>query len=280
MTINHPHFEKAKRAYYNLSFVPEKRASEWCQSFDETMQEMKTLGINDAKIERWESLTLRHLNVQSRCASTMIVGPAKFPVAKAEKANMAERKAANIAFDYYQRIVEQAKKEIFYKENPDAKPIMAGDSDAIARLEKEIATATELQNAMKIYNESLRKGTPNISATIQELATKEGFKNGFPSFRLKNNLAEIKRLQARLFVLKKAKETGTNKHIINGVKIVENTEIMRLQLFFDGKPEKSLIEILKNNAFKWAPSLGAWQRQLTENAKWTFQERILPMLKA
>ena len=51
-------------------------------------------------------------------------------------------------------------------------------------------------------------------------------------------------------------------------KVVENSEIMRLQFIFDGKPEAEVRDILKQFGFKWAPSQNAWQRQLTGNAKY------------
>jgi hypothetical protein len=54
---------------------------------------------------------------------------------------------------------------------------------------------------------------------------------------------------------------------------------MRLQLFFDGKPAQEIIKLLKSNAFKWAPSNMAWQRQLTNNAVYSFNQYVLPALK-
>ena len=42
---------------------------------------------------------------------------------------------------------------------------------------------------------------------------------------------------------------------------------MRIQLFFEGKPEPEVRDILKSNGFRWAPSVGAWQRQLNNNGK-------------
>ena len=52
---------------------------------------------------------------------------------------------------------------------------------------------------------------------------------------------------------------------------MENTEIMRLQLIFDGKPEPEVRDILKSNGFRWAPSNQCWQRQLTNNAKYALK---------
>ena len=42
-----------------------------------------------------------------------------------------------------------------------------------------------------------------------------------------------------------------------------NREDNRLQVFFDGKPDADTRAELKSNGFRWAPSVGAWQRQLT-----------------
>ena len=67
--------------------------------------------------------------------------------------------------------------------------------------------------------------------------------------------------------------------VINGVRCLENTEAMRLQLFFEGKPAREIITLLKSHAFKWSPSNMAWQRQLTNNAIYAFNHWILPVLK-
>ena len=39
-----------------------------------------------------------------------------------------------------------------------------------------------------------------------------------------------------------------------------------LQLFFEAKPSEEQRRELQSKGFKWAPSQGAWQRQLTKNA--------------
>lgn len=61
--------------------------------------------------------------------------------------------------------------------------------------------------------------------------------------------------------------------IINGetAKIVRNKADMRLQLVFEGKPEAATREILKANGFRWAPSVGAWQRLLNGNAEYSLR---------
>lgn len=45
-----------------------------------------------------------------------------------------------------------------------------------------------------------------------------------------------------------------------------NTDENRIQVFFYEKPDNDTRTELRGAAFKWAPSQGAWQRQLTDNA--------------
>lgn len=77
----------------------------------------------------------------------------------------------------------------------------------------------------------------------------------------------LKDLEPRMLESKEniiAQETFT----INGedVEVKKDTDIVRLQLLFSGKPNSDTRNILKSNGFKWAPSQGAWQRLLNDNA--------------
>ena len=89
----------------------------------------------------------------------------------------------------------------------------------------------------------------------------------YPSWALQNNLANIKRCQQRVDELKKTKEKGTSEADYGDFKVIENTELMRIQIVFDGKPDEAIRSTLKANGFRWAPSQGAWQRQLASNGK-------------
>lgn len=51
----------------------------------------------------------------------------------------------------------------------------------------------------------------------------------------------------------------------DGVKLVQNTTLDRIQLLFDGKPPADVISLLKGAAFRWSPRENAWQRQNTNN---------------
>lgn len=42
-----------------------------------------------------------------------------------------------------------------------------------------------------------------------------------------------------------------------------NRQQIRDKLVIDGKPPRETIQMLKSNGFRWSPTNGAWQRQLT-----------------
>lgn len=54
-------------------------------------------------------------------------------------------------------------------------------------------------------------------------------------------------------------------------KMVENTENMRLQLFFEGKPSEEIRALLKSHSFRWSGKNKCWQRQLTNNARFSYK---------
>ncbi len=63
-----------------------------------------------------------------------------------------------------------------------------------------------------------------------------------------------------------------------GFQVERNTDINRLQLKFDGKPEANIRSILKSNGFRWSPREGAWQRQLGGNSEGGLN-RVIEQLK-
>jgi predicted peroxiredoxin len=83
---------------------------------------------------------------------------------------------------------------------------------------------------------------------------------------LTNNNANIKRIEKRIAGLKALADTVAVHIEINGVRIFENREANRLQLFFDGKPAAEVIKQLKEHGFRWCRSEVAWQRHISNNA--------------
>ena len=86
----------------------------------------------------------------------------------------------------------------------------------------------------------------------------------YPAYLLSNNNANIRRTRQRIEDLKSQSEYAG--WAFPGGRAEINEGENRLQLFFEEKPSEEQRRELKSNGFKWAPSQGAWQRQLTKNA--------------
>lgn len=222
----------------------------------------------------------REIHIGCMCPSVMISGAGNFPVKKKEKQNQAWEKNHQF-YQETQQILEKMKSVYYGKDI-----IKSGDEDAIERLEEKLENLKDTQETMKATNKAIRM--KNTEKGDEELRTM-GYSDeqiaelrkpdycgriGYPDYALQNNNANIHRVEDRLKSLKAAKEKGTQETECEFFKVVENTEIMRLQLFFEGKPELEVREVLKSNGFRWAPSQNAWQRQLTGNAKYALQQVI------
>lgn len=165
--------------------------------------------------------------------------------------------------------------------------ISSDDPDAPDKLRERIAKLKETQEKMKAANAAIRKssGWP-VEGQIGAIVTATGLSEaaaakllqpdyagriGFPSYALTNNSANIRRLEARLRRVERlatAREAAPMvEEVIGEVRLVENREINRVQIFFPGKPSAEVRASLKLAGFRWAPSEGAWQRQWSEVAK-------------
>lgn len=235
------------------------------------------------KLAEWYN---EHFRVEAMCPSILISGAGNFPVHKKEKQN-SRRETLRQKWNDIQKIVDR-----IASCGTDA--IKSNDARAIEKLELKIEKLTEEQEMMKAVNAYYRKnktldGCPALTEEEIEKSKEEMAKGWniedkpFPGWALSNNNANIRRLKERLEKLKAIKEAGTQEHSedevgIEGLKIVENTEAMRIQLIFDDKPDDKTRELLKRNGFRWSPRFTAWQRNLNENGKWAAR-RVIEELK-
>lgn len=237
------------------------------------------------KAERYSRKLAEYYNDYYRneasCPSILISGGSNFPVRKKNKQNSRRdtlHKTWQYLEDYAQKITHLLTME---------QPILSSDENAIELLEEKVKDLTEMQERMKAVNAYYRKektldGCEELTDDMRreiEADWARGWYVGtpFPAYALSNNNANIKRTKDRLERLKKEKSKETTENEVAdlpGVTLKENIEEMRLQLFFEGKPEPEVRDILKRQAFKWSPRNGCWQRQLTNNARLAAKQAI------
>ncbi len=224
----------------------------------------------------------RNSSVEAMCPSVLISGAGNFPVKKKEKQN-SRREALMQEWEDIARIARRI-------ETVGSDAIMSGDAQALEKLRHRLEQREDAQETMRETNAYWRKhktldGCPYLTPEQAQAITEAMAKpyrfdpSPFPTYQLSTNNAEIRRLKDRIAQLEKVKATGTQEHSeedigVEGLKIVENAEAMRIQLIFDGKPEEEVRTLLKHWGFKWSPSFGAWQRVLNDNGKYAARKVI------
>lgn len=159
--------------------------------------------------------------------------------------------------------------------------ISSDDPEAIKLLKEKLEKLEKLQEVMKAANKIVRSKKLTDEEKIQEMVklglSEEGAANalkpdfcgriGFASYSLQNNNANIKRVKDRIKELEKRASEETTEEEINGVRIVDNVEDNRLQIFFEGIPAEEIRNTLKHNGFRWSRYNGCWQSYRSERAK-------------
>ena len=293
--------DQAIRSYDNTSFSPEKRGETMIDEYSEElvvdMEELKAGGADEANIadyrQRYERYFTSYLHAKSNTFSVMITGGSNFPVRRHEKANRSERRHYEIFREWRVR----AKKAIIRKAQPEKT-----FTSELERYRSELAGMKHNHELMKACNSIIKKSTAKkqttedcikqlVEAGLGEedarkiLVNKFGY-IGYPSFRLTNNNASMKRIEEMIKTLEQKEEmAGTNpitKYSFDGGEMVINYEIDRIQVFFSERPTTSELNEWKSkglNSFNWSPSNKAWQRKITANALHAVKRMLTNIVK-
>ena len=294
--INETAARRAREANSYRGYVPGSATAEYRAEIDEAAgiaegQKSIVDPIHHERIDRLFALYCRklaeHMNkgfeIEARVPSILVAGGSNFPVQKKEKQNAARSK--------HRAEYEEIKGILDKIRGAGTAGISSDDPDAIEKLKDKLMRLVAEQTHMKAANAHWRKhktmkGFPEMSdesaARIDE-EMKSAYtwvqKNGpFESFKLTNNNANIKRVRDRIAQLEKKAERAAEAGAagdgafdgweFDGGCIVRNYTENRLQILFNDKPDQELRTELKRYGFRWAPSQGAWQRLLSNNAEY------------
>mgnify|MGYP001607055605 CR=1 FL=1 len=277
--------ELARAAHAGTSFVPEERAGQERAGYAETLagdwERLSKLATTEEKrralVEEFaryrEGYGRRYrayLSSRSRCLSTMIAGPSRFPVRRMEKRNAVADRRCSELIEFRVRALAAIRKALC----PELAPIMAGDADAVERLQAKVAKAEQMQERMKATNAAIRKHAKAgpeaqvwalvalgfTEGTARKLLEPDFCKRiGFPSYELTNNGANIRRMKERLEAVSQAKATPATEQEGTAARVEDCPGENRVKLFFPGKPDEATRETLKRGGFRWAPSECAWK---------------------
>ena len=300
-------YDTLERSYAWISFDPEKRAKreqqDWADSMEqlynshaEQAQQMGALEAYNAAFEKGYASLLKNykemISIRARTFSTGVTGGAGITARKiASNESLIQReyeklKTHNQEVEKLKNKLAKIAKNIPADQYETGEVVKSVDVNAIAKLQDKIKQLEEKkeyiyrqQKAEKEYNKSKDSSVfekYDIKKEDVEEMLDEINRYGYTLYNSPANInAEIRRIRERITSLEKNQSKGEEAILIEGGKIVKNGATQRLQIFFDGIPDKDVREKLKKHAFKWAPSVKAWQRTLTPNAIWDVEHNLL-----
>lgn len=157
--------------------------------------------------------------------------------------------------------------------------IFSDDPEAVRKLKTKIAEKEKTRGKLKNINKMIRAGkwdeVPQVnrealdrqqrySWTVRK--DKKGIERPiYPDYVFQNLGQEIRRLKARLKKIEEMASAVNEEAGIGEIRVLNNVDENRVQIFFPGKPADEIRSKLKRNGFRWARSVGCWQRHYNGN---------------
>lgn len=271
--------QQARRAGTWTSFDPDKLGDGLIADLEHSLRAFESKLPEEVRAEKVAAYIAKWrewLAARSRCISSAITGPARFPVARAQKLNEYEQAAWKRLQDWAEKVVRRC----------NAEQRLTG-WDEVERLTAKAEKLEQLQESMKEANKILRQRISEVEKydalvalgfseqEAQEIMTPDYIgRVGFASFQLSNNLAKIKDTRnkiARHAALAKCEDRSVE-YVWGTLEYSFSDE--RYRLHFPGKPSDDILTFLKSHGWKWSRANGAWQRQITAGARYNLKQFI------
>lgn len=275
-------YDLCYRANSYTSFSPEKRAEYLVKEYSEMLtKDLEELGENCGNYkEKFIAKFTDWMHAKSRCISTMITGPANFPVRRAQKANDSERNKCDAFYHWREKYFTAVNR--VPTPSPEVDLINATlkvSKMKLQQIELKQINAAVRKSKLTDINEILthlepQDFDPNFLGCLKEYRGKWKI----PAYILTNLNARIKSHETKTIVMENRICTKNNWQDIifwGGRVTIEND---RVCIFHDEKPPKDIILEIKQNGFRWSPNWVCWCRKHTGNA--IFVVKTLSFVKA
>ena len=161
--------------------------------------------------------------------------------------------------------------------------ISSDDPDALPKLREKLANLKDSHDKMIQANKTIRKhkdNEPACIAALQELGfTQEGATDllhpkfsgtlGFASYALTNSNANIKNVERRIKEQEAQLQAQDKSEAWEaGVTYREDVALNRAMVIFPAKPSKEVCQLMRKNGFVYSPTNTAWQRKLSNGARY------------
>ena len=236
-----------------------------------------------AKAARFRQLAEKHANIATgrhfAARERLELIPLGQPILIGHHSEKRHRRDLKRIDEHFAKAKEHHDKAEYFRRRAAAAEsnviIFSDDPDATEKLVDKIERLKKRQGVMKRANHLIRKADREGLAdlgfseeTIAKLFAQDfAGRAGFPNYALANNSANIRRLEKRLAAIQNVQHDETaEEQLPDGVRLVDNVEVNRLQIFFPEIPPEGIRRELKRNGFHWSPTAGAWQRHRSNRA--------------
>ena len=279
-----------------------KARTEFAESLMDEFEETDSSSYDDklqARKDRYTELSEKAAKESAAAAQKsrdMISAiPMGQPILVGHYSEKRDRAYRERAWDKLGQSVKLADKANYYEGKADSvgkAGISSDDPNAIAKLGQKYKSLKRQQAMMKEANKIIRSKVDDAEKIkkLQEIGVSDEVahqlvtpdfmgRTGYADYKLTGNTAEMRRIIDRVLEIDKNRERAatapqSEDYSKYGFKVERNTDINRLQLKFDGKPDEKTRTLLKHSGFRWSPRESAWQRQLTSNAEYSLKNIV------
>lgn len=276
-------YQAGYNAHRGTSFAPEKRGAQTVEMYEAELNadlEKIPESYREEYQQKYVSKLKAYLSAKSGVVSTMIAGPANFPVARMEKKRRSEDKHYSdfrgwreykLAKIEKQRLAARSVDEIEDEQWVRIKRNMESSLDTIigidAGVERGYNRALFVKSVTGTVKTLAKNGKVNLVQKCLDLIREYNAKAAKPVITERHEVFTMEVVVEKVVEREEINQNTANAEIpFEAGTIVVNKAIDRIQLLFNEKPEADVRTQLKSKAFKWSPTNNAWQRQLTNNA--------------
>lgn len=289
------------RAKYWSSFDPEKSAKFETDYYKAVYNEVLK-DVPADYVDRFNDIfngkVYELISLQSKAPNAAVTGSGGVSASKARKYNAANDRLfeTRAKFDEYmkyiaRRLAANARRKEFIESTPEQRENaefekLKKDVDYLIALKKDIEdfeknpTKYRAENNIKegeFWKEPGRYTLQNKKATFYDKVWRVGAKGYSNAVNKILDLLRQNKLYTdnhKIFSVLKSNNNYNNytanefaeMQNYDGVKVVNNQTLDRLQIFFDSIPADDVRTALKSRGFRWSPREKAWQRQYTRDA--------------
>lgn len=252
-----------------------------------------------ARIDRYKELSGKSATRSKslmKQSHDMVSGiPAGQPILVGHHSEKAHRNLLDKSWNKMGQSVKESDKADYYAQKAAAAEsntaISSDDPEALDKLRESVEAAELWHEKMKSINAYYRKhktckgfeGLSDETAAKYDHNVEAGYsweKQPFPSYKLTNSNANIRRLKGRVNELTRLQENPITGWEFEGGRVEANQEENRLQMFFDKRLSKEMYEfVAKRCAFNWSRKNQCFQRQLNRNSVHAAKRAIEEFLK-